>query len=103
MQLNLLEQSVGETNRVRPKSTSAIASHFSLAINMFRQSKPFHSGYNRLPRVHAITAVSTKPTSSIPSYSGQTKTYVLPFQDIPVMPKTTSSIPSQSSKAKIEI
>jgi hypothetical protein len=86
------------------------------AINKFRQSKPFHSGYNRLPRVQAITASRTKPPSSIPSYSGQTKTYFLLsktfqsyqkgiplFQAIPERPKLTSDIPSRSRQAKTDI
>jgi hypothetical protein len=116
IQLNLLKQSVWETNRVRPKSTSTIASHSRQAINKFRQSKPFHSGYNRLPRVQAITASSTKPTSSIPSYSGKAKTYFLlfkPFQSyqkgiplfqaIPERPKSKSDIPSHYRQAKTDI
>jgi hypothetical protein len=105
-----------ETNRVRPKSTSAIVSHSRQAINEFPQSKPFHSGYNQLPRVQAITASSIKPTSSIPSYSGQTKTYFLLFkpfqsnqkgiplfQDIPERQKLTSDIPRHSRQEKTDI
>jgi hypothetical protein len=79
-----------------------IASQSRQAINQYCQSKPFHSGFHRLLRVQAITAGSTKPTSSIPSYCGQTKTYFLlskPFQScqnrlpllqaVPVRPKST--------------
>jgi hypothetical protein len=84
-----------------PKSTSAIASHSRQAIHKFRQSKPFHSDYNRSPRNQAITAGSTKPTSSIPSYSNLIKTYFLLSK--PVMLKTAYFIPSYSSKAKINI
>jgi hypothetical protein len=109
IQLNLHLQSVGENSWIRPKSTSAIASRSRQALNEFRQSKPFRSRYNRLPRVQAITAASPKPTSYIPSYFGQTKTYFLlskPFQScqkqlplfqaIPVRPKSTFYIPSHS-------
>jgi hypothetical protein len=70
----------------RPQTSSTSQSHSIQAITDFRESKP-------------LTAGSPKSTSSIPSYSGRTKTY---FQAIIVMPKTTASIPSHSSRAKID-
>jgi hypothetical protein len=93
-----------------------MASHSRPAINEFRKSKPFHSGYNRLPKVQAITAGRPKPTSSIPSYSSQTKAYFLLskpflsckkrlplFQAIPERLKSTFDIPSHSRQAKTDI
>jgi hypothetical protein len=99
--------------------------HSRQAINEFRQSKPFHSGYNQPPRVQAITAGGPKLTSSIPSHSVQTKTYFLlskPFQScqkrlplfqgqnrlltfhaIPGRPKPTSPSPSHLIKAKTDL